>query len=92
MSSKRYPPDWKARRRIVLDRDDYQCRNCQSRYRLEVDHIKPIGRGGTHDFDNLQTLCRTCHIVKTKLGNIVHHVRGQKDWARYMARESDAVL
>ncbi len=27
----------------------------------EVHHIKPLSEGGTHDADNLISLCRSCH-------------------------------
>ena len=31
-----------------------------------IDHIKPISEGGEPlDFDNLQTLCKQCHAIKT---------------------------
>lgn len=28
---------------------------------LEVDHIVPISKGGTHELANLRVLCRYCH-------------------------------
>jgi len=31
----------------------------------ELDHIVPLVDGGTHDDDNLQTLCTPCHKRKT---------------------------
>lgn len=31
----------------------------------ELDHIVPLVDGGTHDLDNLQTLCTPCHKKKT---------------------------
>lgn len=31
----------------------------------EVDHIKPLRHGGTHDYSNLQSLCHRCHSAKT---------------------------
>jgi 5-methylcytosine-specific restriction enzyme A len=31
----------------------------------QVDHIKPLHKGGTDDMDNLQPLCVECHKVKT---------------------------
>ena len=40
---------------------------CKRPGRLEVDHVKPIDRGGDPlAADNLQTLCRDCHIEKTR--------------------------
>jgi 5-methylcytosine-specific restriction protein A len=31
-----------------------------------IDHIKPISEGGEPlDIDNLQTLCKECHAIKT---------------------------
>lgn len=32
----------------------------------EVDHIKPLHKGGTDDQDNLQGLCHDCHSDKTR--------------------------
>jgi 5-methylcytosine-specific restriction protein A len=31
----------------------------------EVDHIKPLRRGGTHDRTNLRAMCKRCHSSKT---------------------------
>ena len=52
-----------ARRRAVLARDGHQCRTkgCRSKHFLEVHHIVPRSRGGTHDLANLTTLCSSCH-------------------------------
>lgn len=38
-------------------------RGCRSRYRLQPHHITPWSRGGTHDPDNLTTLCWYHHHV-----------------------------
>ena len=34
-------------------------------YTAFVDHVIPKAEGGTDDETNLQTLCKTCHNVKT---------------------------
>lgn len=36
---------------------------------LEIDHILPLVDGGTHDLDNLQFLCKSCHRSKTAREN-----------------------
>ena len=42
--------------------------NCKSN-KLQIDHIIPLGNGGTNDFDNLQLICIDCHKEKTKEEN-----------------------
>jgi 5-methylcytosine-specific restriction protein A len=43
-----------------------QCRGCGSTHDLRADHIVEIADGGSlFDESNLQTLCETCHDVKT---------------------------
>lgn len=49
----------------VYTRDGNRCRRCGSTYDLEVDHIFPISKGGKSNFDNLQTLCKTCNTLKS---------------------------
>ena len=31
---------------------------------MDIDHIKPIAKGGKTTYDNLQTLCRRCNKEK----------------------------
>jgi 5-methylcytosine-specific restriction endonuclease McrA len=60
---------WDAARTFVIHRDRFTCQICRTRRRvrdLEVDHIVEIARGGgTLAYENLQTLCRSCHRAKT---------------------------
>ncbi|WP_431832068.1 HNH endonuclease [Corynebacterium accolens] len=53
-------------RTAARQRDNNRCVNCGSPSNLEVDHIKNVANGGSHDLDNLQTLCRPCHRKKTQ--------------------------
>jgi len=53
-----------ALRTRVLERDAYRCVQCGSHVGLQVDHIHPVSRGGTNDFENLQTLCKPCNREK----------------------------
>ena len=72
---------WKPLRAAILERDGYRCVKCGKAGRLEVDHIEPVESGGTDDPANLQTLCRDCHILKTRLENIPD--RERRDWEAY---------
>ena len=57
---------WARSRRRALDRAGWRCAACGD-YGNEVDHIKPLERGGApFDETNLQALCRGCHISKTR--------------------------
>lgn len=49
----------------VYARDGYRCRYCGRKTDdLEVDHIRPISKGGKSTLDNLQTLCHRCNVKK----------------------------
>ena len=61
---------WARARRAALDRDNWRCCQCGRAGRLEVDHIRPLARGGDPlDLDNLQSLCKSCHFAKTRAEN-----------------------
>jgi len=71
---RKYGRSWK---RI---RDSYAaahplCERCLAEGRLtpvdEVHHIVPISRGGTHAWENLMSLCQSCH-------NKIHHEMGDR--------------
>ena len=55
---------WRKLRLEVLDRDRWRCQACGKAGMLEVDHIQPLEDGGSDEPDNLQVLCRGCHIDK----------------------------
>ncbi len=51
----------------IYKRDGYRCRICGRSEKfddLEIDHIKPIAKGGKSTYNNLQTLCRRCNKEK----------------------------
>lgn len=51
----------------IYKRDGYRCRMCGKSGNfvdLEIDHIKPIAKGGKSTYDNLQTLCHNCNQKK----------------------------
>lgn len=51
-------------RDFIMKRDKFICVNCGSTKDLEIDHIRPITRGGTDKVSNLQTLCKSCNTSK----------------------------
>ena len=59
-----------SRRFAVLKRDRFRCRACgrspasDAGVELQVDHIRPIARGGSDALANLQTLCKQCNYGK----------------------------
>jgi hypothetical protein len=80
---------WKRVKAAQLEREPF-CRTCAAAGVLtpaiEVDHIVPHARGGApFDRNNLQSLCRPHHSMKT------HRFDKQgKDWRRYEARGCNA--
>lgn len=77
---------WSALRRAVFMRDRWLCQRCGTPGRaLECDHVVPLAKGGDHSMANLQTLCRECHIEKTRSekGEIVPR---SHDWDRFMGQ------
>lgn len=62
----------------VLERDDYTCQRCQSRYcePLDLHHIQGRAQGGEHTLENLVTLGRPCHSA------ITDHTA--PDWKRWV--------
>ena len=58
---------WKRLRAAALARDGRRCRRCGKAGILEVDHVRPVRAGGDpFELGNVQTLCRGCHIAKTR--------------------------
>jgi len=48
-----YPPDWKERREIVVNRDGQHCCKCRCIINLHLHHKTPLSRGGSNKTDNL---------------------------------------
>lgn len=59
-------------KRSVMKSAEYRCQyihkntgqKCDSRYQLQIDHIRPVSKGGLDAKDNLQILCRTHNQFK----------------------------
>lgn len=50
----------------LIDRDDGICQICKELCLDDpsIDHIKPVSKGGTHTWDNVQLAHRICNIKK----------------------------
>lgn len=52
----------------IIERDDSICQICGKKCKnneIEIDHIKPISKGGKTSLSNLQVLCMTCNRKKS---------------------------
>ena len=57
----------KEERSVIARSQGYRCMYCGVRLRtenLQIDHMYPVSRGGSNEYDNLQALCRRCNIRK----------------------------
>lgn len=55
----------KKDRAYVMKKYANTCKFCGSTKKVEIDHIKPVSKGGTNDISNLQVLCKSCNIKKS---------------------------
>ena len=54
---------WTRTRRAAFERDGWRCTECGKAGRLEAHHTVALHKGGApYNLDNLETLCRSCHI------------------------------
>ena len=74
---------WARVRRAVFERDGWRCVKCGKPGRLECDHIAPLQREpgqDPYDPNGLQTLCRVCHIEKTRGENGHEPTPDELEW------------
>jgi 5-methylcytosine-specific restriction endonuclease McrA len=59
---------WKTLVYRVSLRDGIMCKVCKDTNtdNLTIDHIHPQIFGGKDELDNLQILCKKCHVIKDK--------------------------
>lgn len=43
-----------------------ECQACGGPGPFDYDHHVPVGLGGGNEIDNMRTLCRPCHLAKTR--------------------------
>ena len=72
---------WARVRRAVFECANWRCANCGRTGCLEADHIQPLHKDGDPwDPANLQALCRSCHIEKTKAENRREPTAAERAW------------
>jgi len=55
----------KKEKEEVFKNYNHRCASCGSENNLTLDHIIPLSKGGKHEIDNLQVLCRDCNFKKS---------------------------
>ncbi len=48
----------------ILETFGHRCAYCLEEKKLEMDHVVPISKGGTHTYDNLVPACGKCNASK----------------------------
>lgn len=67
---------WARTRRTVFQRDGWRCIKCGLAGRLECDHIVALEDDPEQDWyavEGCQTLCRSCHVTKTRRERRARH-------------------
>ena len=83
---------WLRVRRAVFDRDGWRCVACGRAGKLECDHIVPLEvepRQDPYDPAGCQTLCRRCHIEKTRQENRREPTPAEAAWRELVAEMLD---
>ncbi|WP_425837450.1 HNH endonuclease [Streptomyces fractus] len=65
------PPLYPSRRDVLRrweELDVWACDYCDARFGqtvvAEVDHVRPLAKGGAHDWSNLAPSCASCNRLK----------------------------
>ena len=53
----------------IAAQQKWRCASCQHLLdeTYEIDHIKPLFKGGTNAVSNIQALCKRCHTMKSAI-------------------------
>jgi len=76
---RRYGRVWKRVRDSYVKEHPF-CEECFKKGMMvpveEVHHIKPLSEGGSHSKDNLISLCKSCHAIVKKRGEVKKKKKG----------------
>jgi 5-methylcytosine-specific restriction endonuclease McrA len=82
-------------RRAVCQRDEGRCtfvgdhgHRCETRERLELDHVIPVARGGRTTTENLRLRCRPHNQLEAERAFGTAFMRGRREAARERARRA----
>jgi hypothetical protein len=88
-----------AVRRAVLERDHGQCtfvsahgKRCESRTRLEYDHVEPVARGGQTSVANIRLRCRPHNQYAADCTYGPAFMRGKREQARSRSGMPECVV
>ena len=75
-SDKLKSPKWQKKRLNILNRDNFTCQLCgDTETELHVNHLKYTGEPYDAPNEDLETLCKHCHLihhsVKEKISNVI---------------------
>ena len=73
----------------IKKRDGKKCYLCNSTDNLYVHHIKTVGSGGTDEYNNLITLCHTCHMEKAHGKDKAHYRNVFEEYVSQFQRPID---
>jgi hypothetical protein len=66
-------------RKEVRERDNHECRFCESDDNLHTHHIVPRSADGSDDLENLITVCASCHkTIENTQGDALKRIKKQK--------------
>lgn len=80
----------------VFQRDNHTCQYCGRTppdVKLVIDHLIPVARGGTDDFNNLVTSCEECNSGKS--AKLIEHFTGgssKEEWAEKIRAKRLAIF
>ena len=69
----------------ILKYGEIVCEKCKEKCpnNFHIDHIRPVSKGGSNDYDNLQILCADCNHKKfTKTANYKQNIKDSQVYLR----------
>lgn len=83
----------KGTRFEVFQRDNHTCQYCGRKppdVELEIDHLIPVSKGGTDDFENLVTSCLDCN--RGKSDKLIEFSTEREEWREVLRNKRLKIL